>query len=144
MHGGSTLVEMGALLTLTAACLVLVACSAASAGSAEGTSLRIAYWEDGTGAKPDRLWTLRCDPAGGTLLQPARACRRLGAAGLALFAPVSPKLACTQIYGGPQRARVTGLVEGKRIWATFSRSDGCEIHRWARLSPWLLPPGGVS
>jgi hypothetical protein len=134
---------MRAALTLTIACLVLVACSAASAGPADSTSLRIAYWDDGGGLKPDRVWTLRCDPAGGTLVQPARACRRLDVAGPALFTPVSPELACTQIYGGPQRARVTGLVEDKRIWATFSRSDGCEIHRWARLSPWLLPPGGV-
>jgi Subtilisin inhibitor-like len=135
---------MRSALTLTIASLVLVACSAAAAGSADGTSLRIAYWETGMALKPDRVWTLRCAPAGGTLAQPARACRRLDAGGTALFAPTSPKLACTQIYGGPQRARVTGLVDGKRVWAMFSRSDGCEIHRWAKLSPWLLPPGGES
>ncbi len=61
-----------------------------------------------------------------------------------LFAPISPKVACTDIYGGPQRARVTGVVESKRVWATFSRMNGCHIERWAKVSPWLLPPGGVT
>jgi hypothetical protein len=133
------------LLPLTVTCLALVACSAASgAATGAGTSLRIAYWEDGTGARPDRVWTLRCDPATGTVDRPSQACRRLAGGGPALFAPVSPKVACTQIYGGPQRARVTGVLAGQRVWATFSRSDGCQIARWAKLSPWLLPPGGIT
>jgi hypothetical protein len=96
------------------------------------------------GVKPDAVWTLRCAPAGGTLRFPARACRKLAAGGPALFAPLPPKLVCTEIYGGPQRARVTGLLAGKRIWATFSRSNGCHISRWAQVSPWLLPPGGIT
>jgi hypothetical protein len=49
---------------------------------------------------------------------------------------------CTQIYGGPQVARVTGRIDGRRVWATLGRTDGCEISRWDRLSPWLLPAGG--
>jgi hypothetical protein len=135
---------MRAVLITAITCAALVACSSASGGSGSDTVLRIAYWEDGTGTKPDAVWTLRCDPARGTLAQPARACRRLAAAGTALFAPLPAKMACTQIYGGPQRARVTGLVEGKRVWAAFARNDGCEIHRWSRVSPWLLPPGGIT
>jgi hypothetical protein len=124
--------------------IALVTCAAAWSGSGAGTSLNIAYWEDGAGARPDSVWTLRCDPAGGSLARPARACARLEAGGRALFAPLSPKMACTQIYGGPQRARVTGVLHGRRVWATFARSDGCHIARWARLSPWLLPPGGIT
>jgi hypothetical protein len=135
---------MRAVPMFMATCMALVACSAASGGSAQDTALRIAYWEDGTGVRPDAVWTLRCDPAGGTLTLPARACRRLAAGGPGLFAPVSPTAVCTQIYGGPQRARVTGVLEGKRIWALFARSDGCHIARWARVSPWLLPPGGIT
>jgi len=135
---------MRAVLALTVACVVLVACSAASGASASSTSLRIAFWEDGTATKPDAVWTLRCRPAGGTLSRPARACQKLAAGGSSLFAPISPKVVCTEIYGGPQRARVTGLLDGRRIWATFSRSNGCHIARWARVSPWLLPPGGIT
>ena len=137
------------VLAVLAVCVGLVACSAASARPSSGTSLRIAYWEDGmdampgVGAKPDATWTLRCKPPRGSLARPARACARLDAGGRALFAPLSPKVVCTQIYGGPQRARVTGMLHGRPVWATFSRSNGCEIARWARVSPWLLPPGGV-
>jgi hypothetical protein len=51
---------------------------------------------------------------------------------------------CTEIYGGPQRARVVGTVKGQPVRATFSRTNGCEIARWQRISPWLVPPGGVT
>jgi hypothetical protein len=30
------------------------------------------------------------------------------------------------------------------VWASFSRQNGCAIARWNRVSPWLLPPGGVT
>jgi hypothetical protein len=135
---------MRAVLTLMVTSVVLVACSAASGGSTSGTSLRIAYWEDGQGVKPDAVWTLRCDPAGGSVQRPARACARLEAGGAQLFAPLPKNIVCTEIYGGPQTARVVGQVNGRRIWATFSRTNGCNIDRWQRVSPWLLPPGGIT
>jgi hypothetical protein len=124
--------------------LVALALSASlQAGTSSTTSLRIAYWE-GPGGSPDVVWTLRCDPVGGTLSRRGVACRKLAAGGAKLFAPVSPDAVCTQIYGGPQRARVVGVLAGKRIWSTFARTNGCEITRWQRVSPWLLPPGGVT
>ena len=61
-----------------------------------------------------------------------------------LFAPLPKGIVCTLIYGGPQKARVVGTVGGKRIWATFTRQNGCHIARWNRLTPWLLPPGGIT
>lgn len=57
------------------------------------------------------------------------ACRSLSAARLA---PVSPNVACTQIYGGPATARVRGTLAGKPVDAAFSRTNGCEIGRWQR------------
>jgi hypothetical protein len=68
----------------------------------------------------------------------------LAAGGAKLFAPVPKDRVCTQLYGGPQVARITGRLRGVRISALFGRSDGCEIGRWNALSPWLLPPGGVT
>ena len=94
--------------------------------------------------RPDSVWTLRCDPTGGSLARPSRACDRLEAGGAKLFAPLPKHIVCTEIYGGPQRARVVGTVEDKSVWATFSRTNGCNIDRWQRVSPWLLPPGGVT
>jgi hypothetical protein len=125
------------------AAAVLVACGAGSAQTTS-TALTIAYWENGTGSGEPERWTLRCNPARGTLARPAVACRRLGTASARIFAPVPSSAICTQIYGGPQVARITGSVKGKRVWATFSRQDGCNISRWDGVSPWLLPRSGVT
>jgi hypothetical protein len=134
---------MRGVAVLALAAVALVAGSPLEAGSPAPTSLRVAYW-DGPGAEADAVWTLRCNPARGTLSRPVRACRRLLAGGARLFTPTPPDTVCTQIYGGPQRARITGVVAGKRVWTTVSRTNGCEIALWQRLSPWLLPPGGVT
>ncbi len=122
----------------------LFACAVALAGTSSGTTLRVTYWEDGSLPAESVTWTLRCNPPRGSLPRKALACRRLATGGSKLFAPLPPDIVCTQIYGGPQKARVVGTVGGKRIWATFARTNGCEIGRWNRVSPWLLPPGGVT
>lgn len=137
---------IGALLPMLALTPVLImlvvgVSDAPSAGSA--TSLRVTYWEDGSRPGSSVTWTLRCNPPRGSLPRRAVACRRLAAGGSTLFAPIPPDTACTEIYGGPQQARVVGTISGKRIWTTFTRTNGCEIGRWNRLSPWLLPPGGA-
>jgi hypothetical protein len=35
--------------------------------------------------------------------------------------------ACTEIYGGPETAHVTGTLGGRRVDATISRNNGCGI-----------------
>ena len=82
-------------------------------------------------------------PPGGTLPNRKRACAKLSNLPPGAFAQVPKDAICTQIYGGPQKAVVKGTV-GDAIWASFRRRNGCEIARWARFSPWLLPPGGVT
>jgi Subtilisin inhibitor-like len=131
--------------SLGAMCIgVVISAGAALGGTSAGTSLRITYWEDSANASSSVTWTLRCDPARGTLARPARACTRLATGGPKLFTPLPPNAVCTEIYGGPQKARVVGVVDGKRVWSTFTRTDGCQIGRWQRISPWLVPPGGVT
>ncbi len=87
---------------------------------------------------------MRCSPLGGTLPNRKRACAKLSDLPLGAFAQVPEGAICTQIYGGPQKAVVKGTIGSTRIWSSFRRRNGCEIARWARFSPWLLPPGGVS
>ncbi len=43
-----------------------------------------------------------------------------------------------------EKAVVKGTIGGQRMWASFRRRNGCEIERWQRFSPWLLPPGGAT
>jgi hypothetical protein len=71
----------------------------------------------------------------------ARACahaRRV--AGLLAGRP-DPHRACSQIYGGPERALVTGTIGARRIRHGFSRTNGCGIADWRRAMPLLPRPG---
>jgi hypothetical protein len=129
--------------SLVAVLLTVTAAATASATTTATTVLRVTYWEDVAKTGESVTWTLRCNPARGSLPRPARACSRLAAGGAKLFARLPRNIVCTEIYGGPQRARVVGTVDGRRIFATFARTNGCEIDRWQRISPWLVPPGGV-
>lgn len=104
------------------------------------TLLQITVWPQGMSGD-SQAWTLRCGPSGETLPRAAQACRTLS--GLqAPFAPVPSDFVCTEIYGGPAVARVTGRFEGRRVWATFRRRNGCEIARWDRVR--ILFPGAAA
>jgi hypothetical protein len=105
------------------------------------TSLHVTAWPNGQGEPGKRVWTLRCAPVGGTLPHRATACRRLAALKKP-FAPTPANVACTEIYGGPQVALVTGRFRGRPVRAHFDRKDGCEIARWQRVG--FLFPGVVA
>jgi hypothetical protein len=107
---------------------------------ASGLTDLVLVIDDGSGATI--TWTLTCDPAGGTHPDPVTACRALDAHGASALPAVRRDVACTQVYGGPQRATITGIWQGRPIRSTFSRINGCEISRWDRLRG-LLPPGGT-
>ncbi|MER7516944.1 SSI family serine proteinase inhibitor [Streptomyces sp. NPDC126499] len=94
---------------------------------------------------PDADGTFRLECGGGTPggTHPAaeNACKRLdqfAEAGGNPFAPVPEDRMCTQMYGGPATAHITGSWQGRSIDARFSRADGCEIERWENLRP-VLP-----
>ena len=96
------------------------------------TSLNVTVWPDGRGEPGRKTYTLRCNPVGGTLPRRAEACARL-ARMTRPFAPVRKDVACTEIYGGPEQALVTGRLRGYPVRATFNRVNGCEIARWNRV-----------
>jgi Subtilisin inhibitor-like len=105
-------------------------------------SLHITVWPNGEpGAH--RMWTLRCSPVGGTLPHRASACRRLSRLTHNPFAPTPSGVACSEIYGGPQTARVRGVFRRHRLDSHFNRHDGCEIARWARLRFLFAGAGGL-
>jgi len=49
-----------------------------------------------------------------------------------------PSRACSEIFGGPERALVVGRIGGRRVRRAFSRTDGCKVADWRRAMP-LLP-----
>ncbi|MGO4146039.1 serine protease inhibitor [Paenarthrobacter sp. YAF11_1] len=60
------------------------------------------------------------------------------------FPEPRPDRICTQQYGGPQVAVVTGWFRGRKVNSQFSRTDGCEIARWKTLASLLGNTGGSS
>ena len=114
----------------------MTACAAipAADGPAPRTELTITVWPQGNGG-PAREWSLTCEPPGGSLPRPGNACERLSPAALR---PLPRDTVCTQVYGGPQTARVRGRMDGRDVDSRFSRTNGCEIHRWNSVR-YLLP-----
>jgi hypothetical protein len=104
-----------------------------SAAAAPRGQLTITVWPRGEHAGGARRWTLQCGPAGGSHPRAAKACARLAAVSNP-FKPVPRDVMCTQIYGGPQVALVTGTYDGRRVNARFNRVNGCEISRWDRVA----------
>jgi hypothetical protein len=105
------------------------------------TVLRITVWPTGyTGTA--RQYTLACGPARGTVPRPVRACDTLGRLGQTAFAPTPKGIACTDIWGGPARARVYGYVYGMPVNTSLSLVNGCEVARWKRVA--AVVPGAAA
>lgn len=127
-------------LALTVAGLALPA--GAQAGA---VNLRIHY-EDGAGNA--RNATLTCDGKGpratGFLRHrnAARMCRRAYALERFLGREPDDTRACTEVYGGPDRAVIRGNVRGTGVARRFGRADGCEIADWDRAQRLLPRPAG--
>jgi hypothetical protein len=95
----------------------------------------------GNGSAPER-YTLTCgDTAAGDLPDPATACLQLQNLD-APFAPLPADAVCSQQYGGPQTARVTGLWAGEDVELQLARTNGCQIAQWDRLGALLPGPVG--
>jgi hypothetical protein len=76
-------------------------------------------------------YTLRCDPAGGTVTDPAAACARL-MRDTSLFGPLPAHVACPMIMANAGRATVTGSYLGHRVHETVV-DGGCDLGRWEKL-----------
>lgn len=117
--------------------------AAQKAGGALPTSgkLIVEYQQD-EDAKTER-YELDCGPTGraaGNHPAAAEACTAVDQAvrgPKSPWEPVSKDAVCTQRYGGPQTARVTGTWEGREVDAEFERTNGCEISRWDTMTPAL-------
>jgi hypothetical protein len=109
--------------------------------SPASVTLTVRYFD---GTAPDHVAHLRCratsTSADGFLRDAGAraACRRARAIAAFLDRAPSKQRICTQIYGGPQRARITGTIANRTIDRRFKRTDGCAIGDWQYAIP-LLP-----
>jgi len=133
----------GFVVIATLALLVVFGAGVATASTASTptTSLSITYWPNGKDETVKTTATLRCSPVGGSLGTLARrvaACQRL--AGMtAPFARPRAGLLCTQQYGGPDQALITGTFRGHGVYVGLGLEDGCQIARFKKLG--FLVPG---
>jgi len=75
-------------------------------------------------------WTLRCDPAGGTVPDPAAACAALRR--IRPFAQRSIRMACPMIMAGDGRIVVTGTWYGQSVHRNFI-DGGCDLGHFREL-----------
>lgn len=105
-------------------------------GAARGDRLVVTV-DDGAGQVA--TYVLECHPTGGTHPDAEGACGRLDELG----GPVGPAgegQLCTMLYGGPQKATVTGSWLGAPVDARYNRTNGCEAARWKEMAPVLPLP----
>ena len=130
------------LLALLTACAAPAGSPAASpTGSQAPQDELLVEIDRGNGAPVER-YTLNCGGGGAGDHPDARAaCAHL--AGLEEpFAPVPADAVCTQVFGGPQTAHVTGTWRGRPVDLRLSRVDGCRIAQWDGLGAVLPGPVG--
>lgn len=94
--------------------------------------LTVSIDADGSDQQPAKEVQVRCEEA-----QDSALCTAVAQLDLEEFEPTPRMTACTQQYGGPETARVTGTLRGEPIDARFSREQGCEIARWEAVVPVL-------
>jgi hypothetical protein len=111
-----------------------------SAAPADDTLLVVLDRADGT--EPERYTVTCAGTPDGDHPDPAGACAHL-AAQPQPFAALPSDAVCTEQYGGPQTARVTGRWHGEDVDLAVSRTDGCRIAQWDGLGPLLPPVDGV-
>jgi hypothetical protein len=139
-----------ATVLVLAVAAALGGCGDADEPAAQSTSatpgaveLTVVY-DDGAGAKTSGALTCRGSDrrAEGALdgrAPAAELCAQArGIAELLTSTPAKGRT-CTQIYGGPETAHVTGTIDGAKVDRRFRRTNGCEIADFTRAAGLLRP-----
>jgi Subtilisin inhibitor-like len=121
---------------LAAACGGTGAPRATSGGSPAATpaaAARISLDVDFAGSPTTRPehYTLRCEPAGGSVARPAAACAKL-LKDAGIFGPLPAHVPCPMIMASAGRATVTGIYLGRHVHESIV-DGGCDLARWAKL-----------
>lgn len=123
-----------AAVLLGALCTASFSGCAAQAPSSAPTHLEITIRADGNAISAQFL--LDCNGANAldssTLPNAADACKLITDKPEIISSQDDPQAICTEIYGGPEKAEISGKLAGKTISTSFSKHNGCAIERWNR------------
>jgi hypothetical protein len=119
-------------------CVALLVCATVIAGCGEDdepaataavADLTVEVDPDGSAPTEPKAATLTCDAP--------EDCPEIDSLDPTVFEPTPGNVACTQQFGGPETAKVTGTFKGEDVDAEFGRQNGCEITRWKDAAPLL-------
>ena len=138
---------MRPLLALLVAALAMAgaACGDDSSTSSGGQTLNLTVSvKDGNGK--EAKGTLDCGGSaekGSGFLESSASehCRAARGLEKLLTTPPPKDRVCTQIYGGPQTARITGTFGAQDVARDLKRTNGCEIEDWKQADALLVPSG---
>jgi hypothetical protein len=120
---------------------VVAACGSGGGQTGSGderparTALRVTVWPHGQRAGDARTGHIVCPGS-------RSGCAAVSGLDPAALAPTPPRTACAARFGGPAQARVEGVLNGRRVRASFGRTDSCAVRRWDRLHRLLALAGG--
>jgi hypothetical protein len=102
-----------------------------SAGTTSAAKVSLTIVETGSASTATR-WTLRCEPAGGNVPDPATACAKL-LQHRAIFSPSPRHVMCPMIMADARGYIVYGTFLGQTVHQTIV-DGGCDIARWGQLN----------
>ena len=80
-----------------------------------------------------RHWSLRCDPAGGTMPDAAAACRLLATDATILHPARATHIMCPAIMANARTFTITGTWYGTKLHEVVA-DGGCDLSRWSRMA----------
>jgi hypothetical protein len=83
------------------------------------------------GGQP-RHWTLRCDPAGGSMPDAAAACQLIATDATILHPMRATGIMCPMILANARTFTITGTWHGTMV-RQIIHDGGCDLRRWNRL-----------
>ena len=113
----------------------------ASQSLANSTSYLMVSYHPGLGSQVTFKVSCLTHSISGTHPNKKAICAAIAKQGIQLFAPVPTGIACSEIYGGPETARISGTVRGSKINSVFNRTDGCQVARWNNARALFTFPG---
>lgn len=120
--------------------LLAAACGSTAAPPANGghvatnpaAKAKLQVVESGPGGQA-RHWSLRCDPAGGTMPDPAAACRLLATDATILHPMGATHIMCRPIMANARSFTITGTWYGTNLHEVVT-DGGCDLRRWSRMA----------
>lgn len=80
-----------------------------------------------------RHWSLRCDPAGGSMPDAAAGCRLLSTDATILHPMRTTHIMCPKIMANARTFTITGTWHGTRLHEVVTHG-GCDLSRWSKMA----------